>query len=528
MTRADRSQRSDPNQPPRGHHRRAIIPLVAIALALLLGGCPGSAGDAIEAVEVSPAAATLVIDQTLQLEVDVAIRSGRPSTTVAWSSSDPAVASVENGLVRAQAPGTATITATSTFDPSRLGTSTIDVTVGPPLDLACEEEPAVAGPTLICRAAEGAVVVRIPWQGVAVAVESRPLTGLFGLPAGNDFTPTAALPIAKLAVRNAASAAPITTFDPPLWLQVSYSAPTFAAADPQVNRGSLGLGVWDEGLAGWIVLGHGVYHEGFWLADPLAETGMTLVPDPTSEPAQPRFQLTGGPTGGAATAVLSGTLVEFPVAWGGMPADPEHALVAFDGPCQEVALPVGPALSCVSSAAGMTLQVPFQGDGTVRPRVITLPMNRRSTFPDEPPVQLQGGNTPPNLVRRLMNFLVVDDDDPTTVLTSFDPPLEFEIEYTAADKDPSVNEFLVVKYWEEYLETWVILGMGSTSDCNLTYAPNGNDIPECLWGFPVEAGVTDDPRFMYEGFFLTNPDGNGGIAKFTYDRWGDRLVAFGR
>jgi hypothetical protein len=127
-----------------------------------------------------------------------------------------------------------------------------------------------------------------------------------------------------------------------------------------------------------------------------------------------------------------------------------------------------------------------------------------------------------------MNFLVVDDDNPETVLTSFDPPLTFEIAYTAADKDPNVNAYLVVKYWEEYLETWVILGYGSTYDCTATSGPGGNDIPDCLWGYPVEAGFTDDPRFQNEGFFFTNPDGNGGIAKFTYDRWGDRLVAFGR
>jgi hypothetical protein len=71
----------------------------------------------------------------------------------------------------------------------------------------------------------------------------------------------------------------------------------------------------------------------------------------------------------------------------------------------------------------------------------------------------------------------------------------------------------------------VWLGYGFTEACT---DETGATVGECIWGFAEAAETTDDPRFFGEAFFLTNPDGQGGIAKFTYDAWGDRMVAFGR
>ena len=88
--------------------------------------------DEIDGVTVDPDAATVVVGDTVQLTADVSVVSGTPATTVTWTSSDDAIASVNaTGLVTAIAPGTATITATSTFDASFSGDAAITVTAAP-------------------------------------------------------------------------------------------------------------------------------------------------------------------------------------------------------------------------------------------------------------------------------------------------------------------------------------------------------------------------------------------------------------
>jgi acetyl esterase/lipase len=70
----------------------------------------------VASVEVSPGQSGLLQDQTVALTATVLDEQGRPmdGATVAWSSSDDGVASVDaGGIVAAHAPGTATITAAS-------------------------------------------------------------------------------------------------------------------------------------------------------------------------------------------------------------------------------------------------------------------------------------------------------------------------------------------------------------------------------------------------------------------------------
>ena len=82
-------------------------------------------------VKVSPISTTLVLGgdkATAQLTATVEGTGGAFDKTVSWSSSNEAVATVdENGLVTAKAEGTATITATAKGNPDVKGTSTITV-----------------------------------------------------------------------------------------------------------------------------------------------------------------------------------------------------------------------------------------------------------------------------------------------------------------------------------------------------------------------------------------------------------------
>lgn len=234
----------------------------------------------------------------------------------------------------------------------------------------------------------------------------------------------------------------ITAFNPPLWLRVDYGAATFAAANPLVDEGELALGAWNPTQQRWTVLGQGVFHQGFWLADPIAGDGITLVTDPSLTPAQPRFQLTGNASGGRAIAVVANTRAQVPLMWGRVASDPDHELVEFDGPCE-----------------------------------------------------------------------LVEDAQ--------------VVECVSTDADPSINPILSVKYWDEYAEAWVVLGFGFTTHCSAVIQ-GAESQPDCVWGQPVEADAFDGPPVYGDGFFVTNPNGRGGVAMFTFDRWGDRLVAFGR
>jgi hypothetical protein len=393
----------------------------------------------------------------------------------------------------------------------------------PAQDLACEEiDEGAAGPTLLCTLADGRVTVEVPWQGSSVLVRSLDLDGLGGLPAADDFEPLSSWPLLHLGIVDAATEQPLAAFDPVIEVSVRYGADEFDAANPAVGIGELGLGVWDEATANWIVVGHGVFHEGFWLADPIAGGGLVLQGNPAE--LQHRFQMTGTATAGQAVALVAAAPPALPLAWGAMPPDPDRMFKEFDGPCEDVITDSGvEGVECVSTMVGLTVRVPLQENGGVQPRVIAVPWNLASTFDYD-----GGGSLTPsqetdsNLIRQLMNFIVVDADEPTRVLTEFAPPLEFEVVYTSDDADPAVNEFLYVKYWDEYVEQFVILGSGFTAQC----FDDGDVSPGCVWGNPQAAlGV---PEFDF-AFFRMDDDGSGrGVARFTYDVWGDRMVAMGR
>src|SRR5437867_2682276 len=85
----------------------------------------------VASVTVSPAAATVLVGQTVQLTATPKDANGSPLTgrVVTWASSAPAVATVSaNGLVASVAAGSATLTATSE---GKSGTAKITVTVVP-------------------------------------------------------------------------------------------------------------------------------------------------------------------------------------------------------------------------------------------------------------------------------------------------------------------------------------------------------------------------------------------------------------
>lgn len=82
----------------------------------------------IAAVTVTPATASIEVDETVDLEAVVTPTGS--SQLVAWSSSAPAIASVSStGLVTGIAAGSATITATSVADGTKTDTCAITVTV---------------------------------------------------------------------------------------------------------------------------------------------------------------------------------------------------------------------------------------------------------------------------------------------------------------------------------------------------------------------------------------------------------------
>lgn len=394
--------------------------------------------------------------------------------------------------------------------------------IGPaptPLTVLCEDVPVDGtGPTLRCVFEEGAVTVEVPWQGWAVEVASQDLEPFRDLPEQGDFVPLAAWPLVDVAITRASNGAPVVGFDPPLAITVEYDADDFEAAQPFVSEGELGLGVWDAANEAWIVAGYGVFHEGFWLADPIAGGDLVLANDDVSDPPRPRYQMFGSEDGGRAVTVVAASLPTLPLAWGAVPFDPDHMLKGFDGPC---VVDVD-GVECTSTMMGVTVRVPYQTSGVV-PRVVALPWNKAETFlPTTVANDWSTGDTVAELDRRLMNFVVVDENDPTTYLTLFDPPMEIEIAYLPEDTaDPLDAPVLRLAFWDELLEQIVVLGGGPKDSCN-----DGGYIPDCPWGDAIEAIPTSDARFN-GNFFLSDGTG-GGLAKFAFDRWGDRMVAFAR
>jgi uncharacterized protein YjdB len=111
-----------------------ILPLVVIAAACNGGDkslCQTGGVDcpAVASVTLQPPTLSLRVGGAGVLTATVDARSGAP-TSVTWASSNNAVASVNaSGRVTGILPGQATITATSTYDPSKHGSATVSVAI---------------------------------------------------------------------------------------------------------------------------------------------------------------------------------------------------------------------------------------------------------------------------------------------------------------------------------------------------------------------------------------------------------------
>ncbi len=106
----------------------ALSALAAIAVvALAFTGCKDPEPVKVSSIMVSPATATLEIDETVTLSATV-LPADAENKTYTWSSSADAIASVSNtGVVTAKSAGTATITATAADGSNVKGTATITV-----------------------------------------------------------------------------------------------------------------------------------------------------------------------------------------------------------------------------------------------------------------------------------------------------------------------------------------------------------------------------------------------------------------
>jgi hypothetical protein len=92
--------------------RSALLPSLSLLLSFAWLGC----GDSVESVDVSPAEARLVVDDTVRLAASALSGDGTVLTdkTVTWESEDPSVATVSaEGLVTGEADGVVNIVATS-------------------------------------------------------------------------------------------------------------------------------------------------------------------------------------------------------------------------------------------------------------------------------------------------------------------------------------------------------------------------------------------------------------------------------
>jgi trimeric autotransporter adhesin len=86
-----------------------------------------SSAPSVQSVSVSPTTTSLAAGQTAQLSATVQASGGAP-TTVTWTTSNPAVATVSGtGLVTAVTAGSAVVTATSTHDVTRSASAAITV-----------------------------------------------------------------------------------------------------------------------------------------------------------------------------------------------------------------------------------------------------------------------------------------------------------------------------------------------------------------------------------------------------------------
>lgn len=364
---------------------------------------------------------------------------------------------------------------------------------GDPQPFACD----TSGATLTCSDPATGLSVVVPWQGRAVEVRRVPVAGFAVSTSALAFV--LGRTVASFAVYEDGGGDLVTSFDPPIEVSVPYEAPDFTAAEPFVGERELALAAWDEIGDDWVPLGHGVFSQGYWVADPVLGSAFALA-------GQPRFELVGSAAGGSAIVGIAEVTGVVALAWGSVPWDPEHAIVAFDE-CTTLEGDV----TCTSDAAGFTLWVPWQGEAV---NVLSIPMNKASTLT---PTAFEGSDVVST--RRVLNFVVERAAAPGEWIATFDPPFDFALEYldedVAAAFATGAEERLVVGYWHEELEELRVMGDGDSNVCE-------GDTEGCAWGQPVEAltfGYVEN---------TDNPVGTrGGVAYGASDTWGDRLIMVG-
>ena len=102
---------------------------VSVAVVAACGAPPAGGDDAIGGVTVSPATATIAVDETVQLTATLTGVTGNPNRSINWTSSATNRATVSStGLVTGVAPGTVIVTATSVWDTTKVGLSEVTVT----------------------------------------------------------------------------------------------------------------------------------------------------------------------------------------------------------------------------------------------------------------------------------------------------------------------------------------------------------------------------------------------------------------
>ncbi len=109
--------------------RRFVPHALGVMLVAALAACGGGGGGnglTVTGVVVTPSTATVEEGKTVPLAATVQ-PAGVPQA-VTWTTSDPAIATVSNGVVTGVSQGTATITATSVADSTRSGSATVTVT----------------------------------------------------------------------------------------------------------------------------------------------------------------------------------------------------------------------------------------------------------------------------------------------------------------------------------------------------------------------------------------------------------------
>lgn len=119
--------------PNRRMKRLTGLSLAALVASALSGcgdtaGAPMYTGPAVEEVLVSPPALTIAVRGTIQLAASVQLALGNTNRTVTWSSSDSAVARVDQtGTVTGLKVGTVTVVARSNGNPAISGAATVSV-----------------------------------------------------------------------------------------------------------------------------------------------------------------------------------------------------------------------------------------------------------------------------------------------------------------------------------------------------------------------------------------------------------------